>query len=44
MHRLQKRLSEFNTPEDEYPVPELEKKMSAEPIKMQLDKEWSVVA
>jgi len=29
---------------DEYPVPELEKKMRAEPIRMQLDKEWSVLA
>jgi putative zinc finger/helix-turn-helix YgiT family protein len=32
------------SPADEYPVPELEKRRRAEPIKMQLEKEWSVVA
>ena len=32
------------SPADEYPVPELEKKRRTDPIKMQLDKKWSVVA
>jgi len=32
------------SPADEYPVPELEKKRAADPIRMRLDKEWSVVA
>jgi len=32
------------SPADEFPVPEFEKKMTDEPIRMELDKKWSVVA